>query len=80
MFVRANDYQLVRAELEVNRLSGELRSSGMTSVSATMYFNEILPGIAVLDLSEAITKFRNGALPGVEIGRVLDIKWVNGPP
>jgi carboxypeptidase-like protein len=80
MYVRAEGYQLVRADLDVNKLSSELRSSGMTAVHVKLTFTEILPGVAVLDRSEADTKLRGGFPTAVELGQVFNVRWVKGPP
>jgi hypothetical protein len=79
MFVRAADFQLVRADLQLNRLPPEMRSSGMTSMNITTRFTEVLPGVAIIDQVESSTKFSGRPYPWVEFGQVFDMKWIRKP-
>lgn len=80
MYLRVQDYQLIRAEMELTRVPSELRSSGMTAMRITTRFTEVLPGIAIIQQVEGSTQLRGGSWHLVEIAQVLDMKWVKGPP
>jgi hypothetical protein len=80
MYVRSGDYQLIRADMELNRVPPELQSSGMTGMNITTRFTEVLPGVALLNDVESTTNFRGRIFPHVEFAQVIDLKWVKGPP
>jgi hypothetical protein len=80
VYVRAAGYQLIRAEMELNRIPPELRSSGMMGMSITSLFTEVVPGVAILQQVESTTKFRGQMLLRAELGQVMNMKWVKGPP
>jgi hypothetical protein len=77
--VRARDYELLRSELILSRVNGDLRKMGIRTMVITTTFHEIVPGVPIIWYVESITGVNVG-LPNVELGQVFDVRWVNGPP
>lgn len=77
MYLRVDGYQLVGTETRLNRIPSQLRGSGLTDVTVTARFSEIVTGVPVLDEWQMTSRYRYPASTRVEIGQVFALKWAD---
>jgi hypothetical protein len=75
IYLHAERYQLVGLEFKLNRLPAQFSRGGLQEVSVRARFRELVEGIPVLSEWELTNKSRAPALPRVEQGQVIKVKW-----
>jgi hypothetical protein len=79
LYLRRNDYQLVSSLTTLNRIPGQFYGSGMSGVSVTARFTEIVPGVPVLDQWVLESRFKSKRQPpAVETGDILSVIYLSG--
>jgi hypothetical protein len=79
IYLRARDYELLRSDVVLSKISTQLHRMGIRSKVISTTFHEIVPGVPILWYIESNTGV-DGSAPQVEVGQVFDVRWVKGPP
>jgi carboxypeptidase-like protein len=76
IYLRVDGYQLVALVVRLNRIPSQFRDLREFSVRAR--FTEFVAGVPVLSDWELTNTFRNRSMsPRVEIGQVVDMRWLD---
>lgn len=76
IYLRVDGYQLVAMDTKLNRIPGQFR--GLREFSVRARFTEFVTGVPVLADWELTNTYRNSSIaPRVELGQVVNLKWLD---